>query len=155
MKKIFTLFALFAFVGLSVEAQSVDDYIEIARDVLKTEKKAAVAEAMQLTEAESTVFWPLYNEYNAKVNVVQDKRVAIIKEYAKNFDNLTDLKADDLWTRAMQVKQELLKLQKSYYKKFKKILPAGKAARYFQTENKIETLIDAQLALEIPLIETK
>ena len=50
---------------------------------------------------------------------------------------------------------ESAKLEKSYYKKFKKILPAGKAAKFFQVENKIETMIDAQLALEIPLIETK
>jgi hypothetical protein len=55
----------------------------------------------------------------------------------------------------MAFNQEVLKLEKQYYKKFKKILPAGKAARFFQAENKIETMIDAQLALEIPLIETK
>ena len=55
----------------------------------------------------------------------------------------------------MQFKQESVKLQKNYYKKFKKILPTGKAVRYFQLENKIEALIAAELALEIPLIETK
>ena len=48
----------------------------------------------------------------------------------------------------------LLALKKGYYKKFKKILPAGKAVRFFQAENKIETLINAELALEIPMIES-
>ena len=60
----------------------------------------------------------------------------------------------NLWINAMAFGQEVLKLEKQYYKKFKKILPAGKAARFFQAENKIETMIDAQLALDIPLIET-
>jgi hypothetical protein len=33
----------------------MDDYIEVQRDVLKTEKKAVVAETMQFTDAVSTV----------------------------------------------------------------------------------------------------
>jgi hypothetical protein len=67
---------------------------------------------------------------------------------------MTDVKADELWTNSMAYETELLKLNKTYYKKFKKILPAGKAALYFQVENKIDALINAQIALEIPLVET-
>ena len=57
-----------------------------------------------------------------------------------------------LW---LSYQQQLLKLKKSYYKKFKKIMPAGKAAMYFQAENKIEAMVNASLAMEIPFIETK
>lgn len=134
-------------------AQTELDYIEIARDVLKTEKKATIAEVMELSKAEADVFWPLYNEYNNKVSVIQNERIKIVMDYAENFEKLTPEKADELWTGSMKVDQQLLKLEKSYYKKFKKILPVKKAARYFQAENKIETLINAQLALEIPFIE--
>ena len=48
---------------------------------------------------------------------------------------------------------QLLKKQKAYYKKFKKILPTTKVVRYFQLENKIDAMIDAQLALELPLLQ--
>jgi hypothetical protein len=135
--------------------QTVDDYIEVARDVLKTEKKAAIAEAMMLTEAESGPFWELYNEFNFELSKVQNLRIAAIRDFAQNFENMTDVKADEIWKNVLTYQQQLLKLKKSYYTKFKKILPAGKAARYFQAENKIEALINAQLALDIPLIETK
>ena len=136
-------------------AQTLDDYIEIARDVLNTEKKAAVAEAMQLTDAVSAPFWELYNEYNFEVNKVQNERIALIKDFANNYENLSDEKADELWTGVLSYQQQLLKLKKAYYKKFKKIISPGNAARYFQIENKIEALINANLANEIPLIETK
>jgi hypothetical protein len=136
-------------------AQSENDYLELTRDVVKMEKKAAIAEVMQLTEAESVPFWTLYNEYQGKLYLVQNKRIAIIKDFAENYENLTDEKADELWTSSMAYNQEILKLKKAYYAKFKKILPAGKSARFFQAENKIETMINAQLALDIPLIETK
>ena len=154
MKKLLSIVSI-VLISTAIYSQTVNDYLELARDVLKTEKKAVVAELMQLTEAESTPFWVLYNEYQGKLYLVQNKRIAIIKDFADNFENLTNEKADQLWINAMAFNQEILKLEKQYYKKFKKILPAGKAARFFQAENKIETMIDAQLALEIPLIETK
>jgi len=154
MKKI--LFAVAAIVlSISVNAQTDNDYLELTREVLKVEKKAAVTEAMQLTEVESQPFWNLYNEYQAALYVVQNKRIAIIKDFAANYESLSDEKADELWLGSMKYRQELLKLKKSYYNKFKKVLSAGKAARFMQLENKIETLVDAQLALEIPLIESK
>ena len=153
MKKLLSILSV-VLISTAIYAQSENDYLELARDVLKTEKKAAIAEVMQLTEVESTPFWTLYNEYQGKLYLVQNKRIALIKDFANNYENLSDEKADQLWINAMAINQEVLKLEKQYYKKFKKILSAGKAARFFQAENKIETMIDAQLALEIPLIET-
>lgn len=152
-KTIYTV--LFMFLASMAISQTADDYIEIMRSVLKTEKKATIAEVMDLSKAESDVFWPLYNEFNEKMYTIQSKRVKIIKDFAANYESMTDLKADEIWTSYMGFKQEANKLTKTYYKKFKKIIPAGKAAKYFQAENKIATLVDFELAAEIPFIETK
>jgi hypothetical protein len=152
MKKTF-LFMIAFFASAYLSAQTAGDYIELVRSQLKADKKTVVAEAMQLTPDESTVFWPLYNEYNDKMYAIQDKRVALIKDFATHFDNMTPEKADELARQMFSIKGELLKLDRMYYSKFKKILPVVKVARYFQLENKIETLVNAKLALEIPLLE--
>jgi hypothetical protein len=154
MKKLI-LGTLVMFIASMLISQTADDYIEIMRSALKTEKKAIIAEVMQFTEAESEVFWPLYNEYNVELYKIGDKEVKIIKDFAKNMENLNDEKADELWNAFMANNTELLKLQKQYYVKFKKILPAGRVAKYFQAENKIDAIIDYELAAEIPFIETK
>ena len=155
MKTKTALFTIGLFLMISpVFAQSFDDYLEVARDVLHTEKKAVVAEAMMLSDTESAPFWELYNEYNAELYKVHTKRVNIIKDFASNYESMNDEKADALWTSSMAYQNELLKLNKTYYKKFKKIMPAGRAALYFQVENKIAMLINANLAMEIPLLET-
>ena len=154
MKK-FILIVSYIFICTLTFAQSANDYIEMTREVIKAEKKAAVADAMQLTDAESQPFWDLYNEYQGKQYPVHNKRIAIIKDLADNYENLSDEKADELWTNYMKFQQELLKVKISYYKKFKKIISPGEAARYFQIENKIDALINANLATQIPLIETK
>jgi hypothetical protein len=153
MRTIFTILFI-AILSNTAFTQTLDDYIEIARDVLNTEKKAAVAEAMELSDEESAPFWDLYNEFSMEANRVHNQRIALIKDFANNFENMSDEKADELWQGALSYQQQLLKLKKSYYKKFKKIITPGKAAKYFQIENKIEALINAELALEIPLIET-
>lgn len=154
MKRILILSAAW-FITISLIAQSDNDYLELTREILKAEKKSVIADVMQLSDAESQPFWNLYNEYQGALYNVQNKRIAIIKDFAEHYDNLSDEKADELWTSAMSYQGDLLKLKSKYYKSFKKILPAGKAALLFQAENKIEALVNAQLALEIPLIETK
>lgn len=152
MKKSIITLVILIF-GISVFAQNLDDFMEVQRGVLKTEKKAVVAEAMSFTEEESSVFWPLYNEYNEKMYELNTKTYNVIKDYAANFETLTDEKAVSLMNSAMHIEKELSSLEKTYFKKFQKILPGKKAARYFQLENKIKSLIAAEMALEIPLLD--
>jgi len=149
-KTIITLFL--CVISISLFAQTENDYIEVVRSVLKTEKKAVIAEVMGLTEAESGPFWELYNEYDYELSIVQNIRINAIKEYAEEYGILTDEKADVLWKQVMDFKTASLKLEKTYYKKFKKILPAAKAAKYFQAENKIEAMVAANIAAQVPMI---
>ena len=152
MKKIILGLSVLFFAATTM-AQNTNDYMEVERAALKTEKKALVAEAMEFTDEESKVFWPLYNEYNEKQYIINTKVYNTIVEYAENFDTLTDEKAIELWNESMKQRDELLKLKKTYFKKFQKILPGKKAVRYFQVESKVWSLINAQLALEIPLMQ--
>jgi hypothetical protein len=66
---------------------------------------------------------------------------------------MTDEKVDKLWTYFMKFRDDLLDLQEEYFEKFKEILPVVKVVRYFQFENKIEMLINAKIAADIPLIK--
>jgi hypothetical protein len=154
MKKLtLTLIAMFA---LSfIYAQTVDDYVELVRTQLKADKKVVVTEVLQLSKGEGDVFWPLYNEYNNAMYAIQTERVKLIKDFAANYEKMTSEKADELILKAFEIKKDLLSLDKKYYAKFKKIIPVTKAATYFQLENKIETLVNAQLAIDIPLLQGK
>lgn len=138
-----------------VYSQTVDDYVELVRTQLKADKKVVVTEILQLKEGESDMFWPLYDEYNNAMYIIQTKRVKLIKDFANNYENMSAEKADELVLKMFSIKQELIKLDKKYYPKFKKVISVAKAATYFQLENKIETLINANLALEIPMLESK
>jgi len=149
MKKLLILFVLvFAF---SLQAQ--DDFIELLRQDLKTHKVAIITETMNFTEEESNVFWPVYREYDFEASKLADERLAIIKDYAENYEKMTDVKAKELMDRSIKLEEKRLKLRKKFYKKFQKVLPAIKATRFIQVDNQISLLLNLQIASELPLVE--
>jgi hypothetical protein len=154
MKKSLIVILLTAFSVFSF-GQDNDSYMEVMRSALKTEKKAMIAEVMEFTQEESEVFWPLYNEFQEKLYTANTKYLKIVNEFAASYENMTDEKALDLMKRLNAYEAEVLKLKKTYIKKFSNILPPTKVLRYFQAENKIDVLIDYEMAASIPLLETK
>ena len=86
--------------------------------------------------------------------ILGDRTVGMIRSYAESFnaDSMTDAKAEGLIKEYFSIEESTLKLQKRWWKKFTKILPARKAARYYQLENKLDAVIDIELADQIPLI---
>ena len=135
----------------SVFAQSVTDEAEIIRAALQTEKKAVVAANMNLTDAESKTFWPVYDEYQQGLRKINEKMATVIVEYAKNFSTLTDDQASELLKGYLVAEKERLALKRKFVKKFKKVLPMIKVARYYQVEHTIETIVRYQLVQQIPL----
>jgi Ribonuclease G/E len=152
MKRIIYTFIILFFTGVAF-SQTSNDYLEVQREVLKTEKKALIAEAMQLTEEESTVFWPLYNEYNEKMYILDTKIYDLVLKFTKEYETLSDEHAIEMWKESQSIRAGLFKLEKSYLKKFQKIMNGKKVLRYFQMESKIDKLLAAQQTLEIPLAE--
>ena len=143
-----TLFlALFASSG---PAQEVDSYIEMLRSDIKTEKTAMITEVMQFSEEEASVFWPVYREFQFELDMLGDDYLAGIKEYAKNYETMTDEMATDLTERAIKVRKKRLDLQKDYFKKFSKLITPVRAARWTQLENQIGLLLELQVVSEIP-----
>jgi len=152
MKKI-SLLNITMMLGLTVYAQDFNNYLEVSREVLKTEKKALIAEVMQFSSEESQAFWPLYNEYEQRKYEVNTRYFNLIQQFAENYENMSDEVAVDIINRFSGIEMELAKLKSTYAKKFQKILTPQKTIRYLQAENKIKALIDAELALQIPLLD--
>jgi hypothetical protein len=146
--------ALIACVLMPVAAWAqMDSYIEMLRSDVRTEKVAVITEVMMFTDAESEAFWPIYREYELELAKIFDQRLANIKKYAEHFDKLDDPTADELVKTAFKVDEKRLKLQKSYYSKFKKALGAKRAAKFMQLEHQIDLLIDLQIAANLPLVD--
>ena len=119
-----------------------DAYIELLRSDVKAKKVAIVTEVMQFTDQEGKVFWPVYREYELELAKIGDARIELIKDYARNYETMTDEKAKELIERALKLEERRTKLKKKYFKKFDKVLPSKAVAKFFQLENQINLLID-------------
>ena len=124
---------------------------QAARADIQADRTKVVAANLQLTEAESAKFWPVYNEYRGKVNKLDDRALAMLQDYANNYENLSDEKAKELIKTSLDLQKDRLDLQRSYLGKFEKVLPWKKVARYYQIERKLDTAILNEAAQAIPL----
>jgi hypothetical protein len=120
----------------------------------KAERKALVGENMQLTDTEAKNFWPLYDQYEGKMDQVDKRHADEIRAYAKAYQNFTDADAKSKLDEVMAVAQARLNIQKEYIPKFRGILSETKTTRFFQIDNKIHALIQCQIAQLVPLVGT-
>lgn len=129
-----------------------DKYIEMLRMDLRSDKKQILAANLPLSEAEAVKFWPVYEQYASELAKVYDARIQIIKDYAANYDELSDTTAASLNMRAIDNDDSVTKLRQKYVPLVGKVLPGKKAALFFQIEKRIGLLVDLQLASEIPFV---
>jgi hypothetical protein len=162
MRKTVTLFFIVAAAMLVLSGVSFaqdndsdaqyDQYLTLLRKDLRSGKKQFLAANMQLTETEATKFWPVYDKYAGELEKLNDERVALIKDYADNFQDLTDKTAAGLNERSIKLDRAFADLRLKYVPMIAKVLPGKKAALFFQLDKRLGLLIDLQLASEIPLV---
>ena len=150
-----TLFATGAAAKSPGQQVVEDEQVAEARELLQAGRDEIIESEMQFTEAEDAHFWPVYQEYRAAVKAVRDRYVMMIGGYVQAYDSgeISDEYAGELLSEWLVYNTGLLKAQQQYVKKFKKILPIRKVARFFQLEHKIDAEIDAELAATVPLME--
>jgi hypothetical protein len=140
------------------EAKAVDDAerditneIELTRAAIQLRRQALVTSAMDLGAKEAEVFWPLYREYRMEMLKVNDRFVTLLTSYLESYDNLTDPQANKLLDDYLSIEKARTGVKSKYLSKFRKALPGRKVARFFQIDNKLDAVINADLAANIPL----
>lgn len=157
--KICVVFMALAILAVSFDApqevcsQQARDGIEVTRAAIKAERRAIVSLNLELTDAESKAFWSVYDEYWVQMKKIGNREVVLIEDFAKhyNYESLTDEKAEEMLKELLSIMKDENKLKKKYVKKFMKVLPAKKVLRYYQIENKMDAVINFDLAATIPL----
>jgi hypothetical protein len=140
--------------GSAMAQNTSDTNMEILKQKIKADKKLLVASNMDLNEAEGKQFWPLYDSYQKELEQLNQKLGKTITEYAEAFNKgpVPNDTAKKLMGEVLNVEEQEVKLKRSYAEKVGKVLPATKAARYIQIENKIRAIVKVELAQAIPLV---
>jgi len=139
--------------GNDTRETNIHAYVELLRSDLRSQKVAIITDIMQFSEDEDAKFWPVYREYETELSAVNDDRIALIKEYAEAYGNITDAIADRLARGALDLEARRNAVKAKYYEKFKTALSAKTAARFLQVENQILLILDLQIAASLPIAQ--
>src|SRR5664279_5296723 len=135
------------------QAASAQD-IQMLRPDIRAQRKEITAQNMTLTADEPTKVVPIFDQYRQEATKHNDERWALIKDYAANYNTMTDAQAQDFIKRSTAVDQQLLALQMKYVPVFEKVISPKKTALWYQIDRRLDLLINLQLAALIPVVDT-
>jgi Spy/CpxP family protein refolding chaperone len=141
--------------ALPVLAQAQDAGLATDEQILlkqvMTDRKAVYANNLNLTEVESAKFWPIYDEYEAKVKKVNDRFLANLNRFVENYETLSESGAAEVLKEKMAIEKEREALKQEYTGKVAKVLPPKKALRYAQIETRVDNMLRRDVYSLIPL----
>ena len=120
---------------------------------IQADKKGIVAKSMNLTPDEAKKFWPLYEEFQRALAVPQSVYTRAVLDYVAAGTTLTDANAKRLSEQVLGASQDEARLHEKHFKQLLKVLPAHRAARYMQIENKMQAVVRYEAAKAIPLVQ--
>lgn len=151
MKKI--VFGILLITSTQLIAQSgMKDDVAIIQSVYGKNKKDLVGAYMKLAEPQASAFWVVYDAYENERKDLGMKKMELINEYAKNYETLTEEKADELTKAALKNNVEVEKLISKYYDKTKKVIGSVNAAKFVQLEAYLQTSVRSEIQDAIPFI---
>ena len=151
-----TAFAIVAALAAPAMAQTAGtSNMDILRQKLKADKKLVVAANLALTDAEGATFWPVYEAHQKELEQINKRLATTIEAYAAAYNKgpVANDTAKKLLDDAMAIDDAEAQVKKATAAKAMAVLPAMKAARYIQIENKIRAIIRYELAASIPLVQ--
>jgi hypothetical protein len=135
----------------SNEERNTRAYIELLRTDIRKSKSQVMGEVMRLDTDDSQKFWPIYKEFETELTKIGNQVVTVLRVYVENYSNMTDVMADELANKVLNIEQQRNALKKKYYDRVKNSMGAVMAMRFLQVENQLERLLDLQLAAQLPV----
>jgi hypothetical protein len=107
------------------------------KDKIEALRVNFISQKVNFTTQEAQLFWPLYNEYNEKLDFA---RKSFRQQFVKTVDvtALTDKEAEAFLNAELSLKQREFELYKEYFERFKKVLPIKKVALLRRAEEEFK-----------------
>jgi Spy/CpxP family protein refolding chaperone len=128
-----------------------DDFIELLRKDVRSQKKQIIAENMDLSDAEAEKFWPVYDRYAAELSRIYDTKIALLNDYSENYSSMTGEQAENYIRKRAEVEQSIMELRLKYMPAFRKVLSGRETALFYQLDWRLGLAIDVEL-VQVPLI---
>ena len=86
---------------------SLDSVIEVFRADMQADRTTIVTQAMNFSDKDAAAFWPIYRKYEYERSLLDDRRDAVIKEYAQKYSALSDVDAKAMTERTFDCESQI------------------------------------------------
>jgi Spy/CpxP family protein refolding chaperone len=129
------------------------DKIADFRRQVQSDRRGVVERYLQLTPAEAKKFWPVYEDYQRKLEPVVSRQNRAINDFVASEASITDANAKRIAREILAAERDEQALREKHLRKVVTVLPVRKAVRYMQIENKIRALNRFDIAVVMPLVQ--
>jgi succinate dehydrogenase flavin-adding protein (antitoxin of CptAB toxin-antitoxin module) len=133
-------------------AASSPNSVESVRQAMRSDKRGLVERNMHLTPAEAAKFWPLYDDYQAELDRIVQRQNRAVLDYINGENTMTDANAKRILREVMRADADEQRLREKQLRNLLAVLPARKAVRYMQIENKLRTIQRYDVAERLSLV---
>jgi len=142
---------VFFLVAAAATAQTVKERLDLTREAVENQRRVLVSGGLPLTDKEANAFWPLYDAYERERRGVDERANRLVSDFVAADASLSDAQAGAMLDEALKVDEERLRVRRSYMERMAKAIPPRKLVRFFQLENKLDSVVRADVARQIPL----
>lgn len=131
-----------------------DDMFAASKIELEKNRIKYVQKKLGLDSALSNDFWALYKSYRAKIIVLNERTILLLKNYAEasNTNTITNEKANKFMDEFMLLDERRLMVKSKCKDEFLTKLPAKVVWRFFHIESNLDTMIDNAYIDQVPLV---
>lgn len=104
-----------------------------SKEKIKTMKVGYLTERLSLNSKEAQQFWPIYNEFDAKMENIH-KELRKMHNRDESIDEMSDADVEKMVNAHTNLRQKELDIQKEYHEKFKTVLPIKKVAKLYKAD---------------------
>jgi outer membrane PBP1 activator LpoA protein len=119
----------------------------------RADKRAYVNGALRLTEEEGKRFWPIYDAYQRSIAANTRRLTRMVEDVVAVGDRTSDAYAKNLAAQYLIAHDDEARDFRRLHKSTMRALPAHKAVRYIQIENKLRAIRDYEHASAMPLLK--
>jgi len=112
-----------------------------------------IAANLKLTDAEAAKFWPVYDQYITELIAINDKKFAVIQDYADNWGKMTNEQSLSFIRQWTDMDIAATQLRQKYVPIVSKVLDGKKTATFMQLDRRIAMMIELQVASQMPLVQ--
>jgi hypothetical protein len=159
MRKLAVLAMLICLAATSVAQDTVIVVPGIDMEQIKTAltqtRRQCFEIGMDLKDPYRDAFWSVYTEFEKEKQELDNKRFAVMNDYASKKDQLTNEQAIQLANQAADIAKKEVDLRKKYANKLNKKVSGGVGARFYQIDAYITTAMTLDILDNMDLVGSR